>query len=428
MIERNNYIDRVIQQKLDRYIEGLPAFSLEGAKGVGKTTLAKQYAQTPYNMDSEVTASLIVGTPEIISQSAKPVLIDEWQAVPSIWNTVRHFIDNDMSAGQYILTGSAVPNKARLHSGAGRIVRVRVRPFSLIERRMSRQMLSLQSLLDGDVDIAPQIVDVPQQEYVKEIMRSGFPGIRMCAPDLQKDMLDGYLDNIFDRGVYDDNSIEIRRPEAMRSWLKSYAAAEGTTASYESIMGAATPGQDKKPSKPTTMVFREALEALWILDPVSPWLPEGNIVTNLGKTAKHYLADPALTARLLDIDEQHLLDGGEVHLIGSQRKTIVGRLFESLVAQSLKVYCSAIGADLRHMRSARGDHEVDFIVEKGARLVAIEAKFATAVSSGDVKQLNWLEQAVKDRKITKAIVYSGQHLVRRAADGVILIPAACLGV
>lgn len=422
----NGYIERTIQKKLDRFVAGLPAFSIEGAKGVGKTTLANQYCNTVFRMDNEMTAALITGAPEILQQSEKPILIDEWQRTPSIWNTVRHFVDEDMTAGQYILTGSAVPKKARLHSGAARIVRVHMRPFSLAERALCTPLLSLSDLLEEEVEISPQAIDIGQQEYVREILRSGFPGIRAVADDVRKDMLDGYIDTISEREIYDDNEIEIARPEALKSWLRAYAAAEGTTASYESIMGAATPGQSKKPSKPTTMVYREALDALWILDPVLPWLPIGNVLKNLGKSPKHYLVDPAITARLLDITEESLLRGDEVAIIGNQRKTLIGRLFEGLVSQSLKVYCDAIGVDLRHMRTNRGDHEIDFIIEKGNRILAIEAKFSPGVSNDDVKQLNWLERALPDREVVKAVIYTGQYLARRKDDGVILVPAACL--
>ncbi|MCL1798594.1 MAG: DUF4143 domain-containing protein [Eggerthellaceae bacterium] len=421
------YLKRIQEEKLESFLKGLPAFSLEGAKGVGKTTLAKRYAQTVFRMDDETTASLIAGTPAILQEAAKPVLIDEWQTVPSIWNTVRHFVDDDMSPGQFILAGSAVPKKAKLHSGSGRIVRIRMRPLSLAERQMSQPLVSLAELLSGDICVRPQTVEVSQQEYVREILKSGFPGVRGIPDALREEVLNGYIDNTVER-EFAELGIEVRRPETLRSWLKAYAAAEGSTTSYESILNAATPGQDKKPSKVTTMVYRDTLAALWILDPVAPWLSEGNLYANLGKSPKHYLVDPGLTARLLDITEQRLLDArGNVHVLGNQAKTVLGRLFEGLVAQSLKVYADANSTEVRHLRTSRGDHEIDFIVEKGDTLVAIEVKFSPHVSNDDTKQLNWFESFVPDRKVMKVVVYTGEYLVKRDSDDVVLIPAACLG-
>jgi len=426
-MSENKYIVRIQTARLERYLEELPAFSLEGAKGVGKTTLAKRYAQTVFRMDDEITASLIGGTPDILRTSKKPTLIDEWQTVPSIWNSVRHLVDDDTSPGQYVLTGSAIPKKAKLHSGAGRIVRILMRPFSLIERQIAPQLIGLSDLLCGAIDIQPQKIDVSQQEYVKEILKSGFPAIRNIPERSRNDMLDGYIDNIVER-EFAELGVEVRKPEALRAWLKAYAAAEGSTASYESIMNAATPGQDKKPAKSTTMVYRDILAALWMLDPVKSWLSEGNLFTNLGQSPKHYLVDPAITARLLDITEQRLLSAeGVVRVLGTQAKTIIGRLFESLIAQSLKVYADVNGMEVRHLRTVRGDHEIDFIIEQGETIIAIEAKFAPNVSNDDVKHLNWLERSLPNRKVVKAIIYTGPYLAQRESDGVVLIPAACLG-
>ena len=422
------YVERVLASKLERYLKGLPAISLEGAKGVGKTTLAKRYAQATFRMDNETTAALVTGTPSILQESPRPVLVDEWQAVPSIWNTVRHFVDDDMTPGQFILTGSAVPRKAKLHSGAGRIVRMRMRPLSLAERQMSPQLVSLTELLAANTDISPQKVEVSQQAYVKEILKSGFPGIRGISDEFRQDLLAGYIDNIVEK-EFEELGVAVRRPEALRAWLRAYAASEGSTTSYESIMNAATPGQDKKPAKATTMAYRDTLTALWVLDPVEPWVTEGNLHTNLGKSPKHYLVDPALTATLLGVTEQKLLNSeAEVRVLGSQTKTLIGRLFEGLVAQSLKVYADTVGTKVHHLRTVRGDHEVDFIIEQGEYILAIETKFSTSITNEDVRQLNWLEKSIKDRKVVKALVYTGDYLAKRDSDDVLLIPAACIGV
>lgn len=147
----------------------------------------------------------------------------------------------------------------------------------------------------------------------------------------------------------------------------------------------------------------------------------------MAKAPKHYLVDPALSARLLDVDEHRLLSGGAVRLLGNQTKTIMGRFFEGLIAQSLKVYTDALGLDLRHFRTRKGDHEVDFIMEKGSTLVAVEAKFSTSVKDDDTKHLNWLDTYLLDMNVVKVLVYTGNYLAQREKDGVIIVPAACLG-
>jgi len=426
-MDDGGYIERILEARLDRYLGDLPAVLFEGAKGVGKTTLARRYAQTVYRMDDETTASLVTGTPGLLREAARPVLVDEWQATPSVFNSIRHLVDEDMSPGQFILAGSAVPIKARLHSGAGRIVRIRLRPLSLAERQLAPSLVSLSDLLDGRTDLPAQRVEVSQQQYVKEILRSGFPGIRRIPETSRADMLDAYIDNVVER-EFSELGVPVRSPATLRAWLRAYAAAEGSTTSYESIMNAATPGLAQKPSKRTTTAYRDTLAALWITDPVDPWISEGNLFTNLGRSPKHYLVDPALTARLLGIDETRLLNAeARVEVLGSQAKTLIGRLFESLVAQSLKVYADANGVGLRHLRTTRGDHEVDFVIERGDVLVAIEAKLSPRVDDSDLKHLNWLERSVEGRRVVKAVAYTGEFLARREADGALLIPAACLG-
>ena len=389
--------------------------------------MAKRYAKSIFRMDDETVSTLVVGTPEIIKESAHPVLLDEWQAAPSIWNTVRHFVDENMEPGQYLLTGSSAPKKAKLHSGAGRIVRLKMRPFSLQERGLAPSLLSLGALLEDDADIKSQAVEVPQQAYVKEILCSGFPGVRQVASEYHREILDRYIDTIIEKD-FSELGFEVRYPETLRAWMKAYAAAEGSTTSYESIMNAATPGQDKKPAKATTMVYREALEALCIIDSVKPWLAEGNLYRNLAKAPKHYLVDPALSARLLGVTEDKLLQGERVQILGAQTKTLIGRLFEGLVAQSLKVYAGALGLPLCHIRTTRGDHEVDFVIEKGNTLIALEVKFSPKIEERDGVHLDWLERNLPGKRVIKIVVYSGKYLVRQEQDKTIFVPAACLGV
>src|SRR5690606_2843070 len=115
------------------------------------------------------------------------------------------------------------------------------------------------------------------------------------------------------------------RPEAMMAWLKAYASATSSTASYSQILDAATPGQGEKPARSTTITYRDVLSSLWILDPLSAWSPSGSPMTRLGQAPKHHLADPSLAARLLGLSAGSLLDG-EGAPLDSRAGSLLGAL------------------------------------------------------------------------------------------------------
>ena len=159
--------------------------------------------------------------------------------------------------------------------------------------------------------------------------------------------------------------MRVRRPELVRRWLRAYAAATSTTTSYETIRDAATGGEGTKPSKRTTMPYRDILERLWILDPVPAWIPSRNPISRLSHPPKRQLADPALAARLLGATAETLLAGEETEQPG--KGPLVGPLFESLATLSVRVYAQAAEARVGHLRTFSGEREIDLIVERGAR-------------------------------------------------------------
>ena len=161
-------------------------------------------------------------------------------------------------------------------------------------------------------------------------------------------------------------------------------------------------------------------------DQVELWIPISSSFKHLGKTPKHHLVDPALAARLLDVGEDGLTTDSDVLLLGPQKKALMGRLFESLIAQSLQTYAQVNRVQLRHFRSAQGDREVDFIIEKGRSIIAIETKYSATVSKADYKHLLWLEQQLSDYKVTKVIVNTGM-IAYQHPSGALVIPAVLLG-
>lgn len=421
----DGYIPRTVDGELDDLLNGLPAVSVEGPKGVGKTESARRRARTVFALDDLDQQELFAADPGRLERAPMPVLIDEWQRYPAVWDLVRRSVDRDSSPGRFLLTGSATPVTTPTHSGAGRIVRVRMRPLSLAERLQAPGAVGLGDLLSGNASIPDASTDMSTPEYTEEIIQSGFPAIRNLPARARRAQLDGYLARIVEHDFPEQGHL-VRRPATLRAWLTAYAAATGTTASYSSILKAATGGEGQQPAKSTTAAYRDVLSQIWLLEPVPCWLPVRNHFTRLAQAPKHHLADPALAARLLGASAQSLLAGTPKGPAIPRDGTLLGRLFESLIALSLRVYAQSAEAEVYHLRTQDGNHEVDFIVERDDhRVVALEAKLSASVSDPDVTHLHWLRSRIGDDLIDAAVIYTGRHAYRRT-DGIAVIPAALL--
>lgn len=421
------YLKRIIDGELDELLPQLPAISLEGPKGVGKTETARRRAETVHELDEPAQRAILEADPSQVLAGTPPVLIDEWQRVPAVWDVVRRAVDAGCAPAKFLLTGSATPPDAPTHSGAGRIVTVRMRPLSLAERPLGHPVISLGELLRGRRPALAGRSEAGLKDYVDEIIQSGFPGLRGYSGRGLRAQLDGYLHRIIERD-FAEQGLTVRRPEALRRWLIAYAAATATPASFEAIRDAATSGEGDKPAKTTTQPWHDALMRLWILDPVPAWLPTQNELSRLAQAPKHHLADPAFAARLLGLDAAALLAGNEGRPRVARGGSLLGRLFESLVTLSVRVYAQANEAQVRHLRLHAGQREIDLVVERpDRRVLAIEVKLSRAVSDDDVRQLLWLRERMGDDLLDAIVIHTGPEAYRRQ-DGIGVVPAALLGV
>lgn len=423
--EDSGYLPRVVDGELDELLAGLPALAIEGAKGVGKTVTASRRAATIHRLDDPAQRSIAAADPARLLDAPAPVLIDEWQRLPESWDLVRRAVDEGAAPGRFLLTGSALPAGLGTHSGAARIVSLRMRPLALAERAIATPTVSLRMLLTGAKPPIRGHTDVKLEDYTREILASGFPGLRDLPDRALRAQLDGYLLRIVDRD-FPELGRPLRNPAALRHWMTAYAAASSTTASFEKIRDASTGGHGEKPAKTTTIPYREALERLWILDPVPAWLPTRNRIARLSAPPKHQLADPALAARLLGVNAGGLLDAAPAGPPLPRDGTLLGALFESLVTLSIRVYAQAAEATVKHLRTAAGEHEIDLIVERAdGRIIAIEIKLAHDAGDDDTHHLKWLAKQIGDTLLDTIIITTGPEAYRRR-DGTAIIPAALL--
>ena len=415
------YVRRILDDELDELFAQVPAIAIDGPKAVGKTTTAEQRAHGLLRLDSRANRESIQADPELVLTRARPLLIDEWQKVPEVWDVVRRAVDEDRGGGQYLLVGSAAPAPgATAHSGAGRIGRLRMRPMTLSERGVSEPTVSLRGLLSGARGPLDGSCPLRLADYTEEILASGFPGLRGLTPRALKFQLDSYLRNAVDRDV-PEQGLAVRKPDSMLAWLRAYAAATSSTASYSSLLDAATPGQEDKPARSTSIAYRDVLTQLWLLDPVPAWAPPGNPLARLGQAPQHHLADPALAARLLGLTSDALLDGDGTP-IGPQAGTMLGHLFQSLAALCIRVPAQAAEASVGHLRTRNGDHEIDLVVVRDdGKVLAIKVKLATTVDDRDTAHLHWLAGHLGDALLDAIIVNTGPNAYRRP-DGIGVVP------
>lgn len=421
------YLPRIVDHELEALLPELPAIAIEGARAVGKTATAEQRAVTIRRLDDPAQREVAAADPERLVRAPVPILIDEWQYLPQAWDRVRRAVDDGAPAGSFLLTGSASPVGSGTHSGGGRIVRLRMRPLSLAERLPGlARHVSLATLLSGARPAIDATTVVGLEDYVREIVISGFPGIRTLGERARRAQLEGYIDRVIDRD-FPELGRNVRRPDALRRWMAAYAAATATTTSFEKIRDASTSGEGDTPAKTDVIPYRDVLERLFILDSLPGWQPSRNHIAELGLAPKHHLADPALAVSLLGLSDVALLAGDETAPSIRREGTILGALFESLVTLSVRVYAQVNEARVGHLRTHRGLHEVDLIVERAdGRIVAIEVKLAASVEGEAFSHLCWLAEQMGDRLLDRVVITTGSQAYRRA-DGIAVVPAALLG-
>jgi predicted AAA+ superfamily ATPase len=421
-------IHRIYQEYLAEMLEILPAISLNGAKAVGKTFVARKTAKTTFELDNLEIKNLISAGTSLLTNSPKPILLDEWQYSPELWNLVRRAVDNGAENGSYILTGSAYPSGAAIHSGAGRIVNLKMRPLTLQEKFPDFPRVSIRQLLSEDVPQFEFATDFTIQDYIHEICTGGLPRIWMEKNEQARNAhFAGYIENIMNKEMQDLQGANFRQPNSLLSWMKSYAAAVGSSASYSEILEAAALGVRDKPSYRTITSYLDFLANIWVLDEISMWLPSSGTFGFIKQTPKHFLMDTGLTTKLLGFKERDFLTSKASTPFDQKYGALLGRLFEALVAVDLQTYAVMNDCELSYLRADGGRHEVDFILHSGRKIIGIEVKMSSSLKEDDVKHLLWLRKRYDSEDIVLMVIYTGKYAYTRQ-DGIHVVPACLLGV
>jgi len=417
----NNYLPRVVDSELTQRLSISGAVLLDGPKACGKTETAAQRAKSIVRLDTDVNArQQLQLSPELLFEQATPILFDEWQRAPEVWDHVRRNVDDRREPGLYLLTGSATPNDSHeRHSGAGRIGTLRMRPMSLFESGMSSGEASLDTIMNGESQpTRPAALSV--SALMEQIVIGGWPSLLGFTESDARRWLADYLDQIVE---VDIPSLQITRraPERLRRTLASLARGVGQPVKVVDIARDVSGGDLKQPVDATIDAYLGALDRLHLTENSPAWRPHLRSRTRLREAATRYFVDPSLGPAALGIGSRELL--GDISAAGFH--------FEGLVVRDLRIYVQAVGGRISSWREANGRKEIDVIIETANGWAAAEVKLTGdqgVIDKAASQLINFAEMVDSSRhgKPRALIVITATGPGGRRADGVHVVPISTL--
>ena len=349
-----------------------------------------------------------------------PRLIDEWQEVPPLWDAVRYKVDQSAQKGQFILTGSATPNhKGILHSGAGRIARLRMRPMSLWESGDSSGKVSLEQLCQGNLTPA-MTGEVDLKKLIELIIRGGWPGSLGLTSEQAALLPAQYLDAVIDDDVYRVDGVK-RDTQKMRLLLRSLARNESTTATNKTLMKDIKAVDDEDIDGNTVAAYLDIFKRLFITDNQPPFSSGIRSSVRVKQAEKRHFADPSLACALLKATPASLL--GDLETLGF--------LFEALCERDLRIYAESFRAQLYHYQDYR-NQEIDAVVElPDGRWCAFEIKLgANQIDAAAENLLEIKKQFEADPKgkppAVLCVLCGMANAAYQRPDGVFVVPVTTL--
>jgi predicted AAA+ superfamily ATPase len=413
-----DYQKRFADQALTERLQSSGAILIEGTKGCGKTETAKQTAHriVHFDADEQVRIKMEID-PRSVLQGDTPLLLDEWQEYPQIWNYVRHEVDERRAKGQFILTGSATPDdKARRHSGAGRFSIIRMRPMSLFEKGWSTGEVSLAALLRQEAPLSEE-VHFELGELAEKITLGGWPGLIGSSVAEGLRFVGDYVSMIAEVDL-SKVSHKRRDPYKVTRLLQSLArnvSTEVTLAALSKDTGESEGALDNE----TIADYLSALERLMTIENLPAWNTHIRSADMLRKSPKRHFVDPSLAIGALGLSVDKLM----VDL------NYFGLLFEALVIRDLRIYAATSGGKVFHYRDSRG-LEIDTIVEySDGTWGAFEIKLGIGAADAAANNLHKFAAKIDTEKVrtpSALTVITGNGFAHRRPDGVNVVPISVL--
>ena len=423
MLKPKEYKPRLIEKHLDEYLNSFGAVCIEGPKYCGKTWTARSRAKSaafigdPQNNFQMRTMAQL--SPDLVLKGEVPRLIDEWQEVPPLWDAVRFDVDIDGGKGKYILTGSTTPNhRGVMHSGTGRISKVKMNTMSLYETGDSLGLISLKELFDGDIE--PKITgDIRVEELIYYSVRGGWPENISVSADHAENLAKEYLKTVIDDDMFKVDGVR-RDINKVWSLVHSLGRNESTIVKNSTIIKDIAEKEGLSIDSDTVTEYLNIFSRLFIIDNQPSFSTELRSKRRILKSAKRHFVDPSLAVAAIGATKEMLLND----------LNTFGFIFESLCEHDLKIYAEYYGGKLFHYRDDKAK-EVDAIIEfQDGTYGAFEIKLGVNQIDKAAEELLSFKRMMEHKgdSVPKVLcVISGMsNMAYKREDGVIVVPITAL--
>lgn len=419
------YKQRIADRLLERKVLGKGAVLIEGPKWCGKTTTAKQLAKSVLDLgDASVlkqSTQMIEISPKSLLEGTTPRLIDEWQALPPIWDSIRSEVDKRGEPSQFILTGSSVLPDAdeTIHSGTGRFAHVMMRPMSLYESGESSGTISLKDLFDGKTPEVQQC-DLNVDDIAYLICRGGWPWTTLISKDVALDQAFDYVDSVTKRDIQRVDKVR-RSPERARLLLRSYARNISQQVSYATIRKDMLANDASTLDEDTIADYIKALKKLFVIEDLAAWNPNIRSKAAIRTGDTRHFVDPSIGTAVLGLGPNDLINDLESF----------GLFFEDLAVRDLRVYAEALDGELYHYRDSNGLECDTVLHRRNGSYALLEVKLGGEdnINDGAASMLELASKIDTDKlpapSFMAVIVGVGKYAYQRQ-DGVYVIPIGCL--
>lgn len=394
------------------------AVLLEGPRACGKSVTGRQHARSSVDLDLEPAAvQLAELDPSALLAGAQPRFIDEWQLAPQLWNHVRAAVDRE--GASFVLAGSAVPaDDHTRHSGAGRVLRLPMRPMSLVESGHSSGAVSLGGLFQHPEARVSGTSELTVPDYAELVVRGGWPGLLALPLQQALARTRSYLDDTARVDLPRLEGEPRRNPAAVLRVLRALGRNTATEVALTALARDASAG-DEQMTADTAQNYLAALTRVFVVEDQPSWGPHLRSRDRVRKAPRRHFVDPSLAAAAVGADADRMLSDLEYF----------GQLFESLVIRDLRVYSQPLDGSVLHYRDSAG-REVDAVVElRDGRWAAIEVKLAEARADEAAASLFRFAANLDNARTappTVMVIITGGKYAYTRSDGVHVVPIGTL--
>lgn len=421
-LKKAEYIERLVDKKIEEYLTVFGAVSIEGPKWCGKTWASLNHANSAVFLDDEETREKAELSLDLILNNERPELIDEWNLIPKTWDAIRRKCDDTVNKGNYILTCSTKLTDEKQketihHSGAGRIGRIRMHTMSLYESGDSTGKVSIQDMFNGKLE--NQLNEkVTLEKLASLIIRGGWPSNIKVPQDKIGIIPKGYIDAIIEKDINDDKK---RDKNKMMMLFRSLARNETTVVNNNTLIkdiGENATGNELIESRITIDDYLDVLNRLNIIENQPAYSENYRSPNRVGKSAKRHFTDPSLACACLDLTTEKLMD---------DLRTF-GLMFEALVERDLKIYMEYLDGSLYHFRDNTTGLEVDSILEfRDGEYAAVEIKLGfNQVEDAKKSLISFYNNMIKKPKFMCIVVGFTDVIARDPDTGIYIVPVTAL--